>query len=100
MESIVYFEDGVVIGQYGFINVHWVYEPCDNEYVLVFDMISSESENISYSNVIWSDYFYKDFRRLVRSKPEEVIQKYYKGIDKNSLRSILSKVAEPVEYCF
>ena len=100
MESIVYFEGGVVVGQYGFINVRWVYEPCDNEYVLVFDMVSSEAENVTYSNVIWSDDFYRSFRKLVRSKPEEVIQKYYKGIDKKSLQVTLSRVAEPVEYCF
>lgn len=100
MESIVYFEDGVVVGQYGFINVRWVYEPCDNEYVLVFDIISSDEENVTFSNVTWSDEFYRYFRRLVRSKPEEIIQKYYKGIDKKLFRMILSKVAEPVQYCF
>lgn len=97
---IVEFEDSVVIGQYGFMNIHWVYDPFGNEFDLVFDMISSSEEGLHLQNVMFSDEFYKVFRALVRSKPEEVIQKYYKGINKQVMKQAISKVAKPIGYWF
>lgn len=97
---IVEFEGSIVIGQYGFMNVHCVYDPFGNEFDLVFDMISSSEEGLHLQNVMFSDGFYKVFRALVRSKPEEIIQKYYKGINKQVMKQVISKVAKPIDYWF
>lgn len=100
MENIIYCDEGVVIGQYGFVNVHWAFDPFGNEHILVFDIISNDEENIHFKAIVWSDYFYQLFRELVKHKPDEIIQKYYKGLNKKVIKEILYQVAAPIEYYY
>jgi len=98
VENILECEEGVIIGQYGFLNIHWVYDPFDDQEVLMFDMISGDDDGLHFRNVIFSDYFYGVFRKLVSGQPEEIIQTYYKGINKKVIKAALMKVAEPAFY--